>query len=246
MLSFLNKKVPLVENLERFTDIHNHILPGIDDGAATVDEAVDMVRKYRALGIRRLVATPHIMNDYYPNTRETIEAALSDLRKGLSTGGVTDVEISAAAEYMMDQSFLELLEKEFLFCLRGQYVLVEMSYFQPPINLQEIFFQLQTRNYKPVLAHPERYAFFHSRSLSHYEKLKERGCFLQINLLSLTGHYGKHIQEVAYELIRRDMIDFIGTDAHQMRHLEKISSIKLTPQSLKLLKPIFERTADTF
>ena len=246
MLSFLNKKVPLVENLGRFTDIHNHILPGIDDGAATVDEAVELVRKYRELGLTKLIATPHIMNDYYPNTGETIKAAQNELQKKLFSAGITEVEISVAAEYMMDQSFLELLERESLLCLNEKFVLVEMSYFQPPINLKEIFFQLQTRNYKPVLAHPERYGFFHSRGLSHYKELKDRGCLFQLNLLSLTGHYGKNIQKVAYELIRRDMIDFIGTDAHQMRHLEKIASIRLTPQSLKLLKPVFERTAATF
>ena len=246
MLSFLSKKVPLVEHLEGFVDIHNHLLPGIDDGAATVEESVAMVKNFRKFGIMKFIATPHIMNDYYPNTPETIETALKNLQTRLTSAGITDVDISAAAEYMMDQSFLEILEKEPLLCLRRKYVLVEMSYFQPPINLNEILFQLQTRNYKPILAHPERYAFFHSRNLEKYEQMKDRGCFFQINLLSLTGHYGKNIQEIAFELIRKNMIDFLGTDTHQMRHLEKISSIQITPESLKLLKPIIERTTATF
>ena len=246
MLSFFRKKVPLVKSLEDFVDIHNHLLPGIDDGAATVDEAVAMVQQFSEFGIKQLIATPHIMNDYYPNTPETIGAALESLKKGLTSAGLTDVKISAAAEYMLDQSFLELLEKNTLLCLQGKFVLVEMSYFQPPINLNEILFQLQTRNYKPVLAHPERYSFFHSRSFQKYEELKDRGCFFQINLLSLTGHYGKNIQEIAHELVKRNMIDFIGTDTHQMRHLEKISSIQVTPESLQLLQPILERTAFTF
>lgn len=246
MLTFFSKKLPLVENLEQFVDIHNHILPGIDDGAGTVEESVALVNKFISFGINRLIATPHIMNDYYPNSRKSIEAALLDLKAGISAAGITDFQISAAAEYMMDQSFLELLSKEPLLCLKDQYVLVEMSYFQPPINLKEILFQLQTRNYKPVLAHPERYAFFHSKDLKHYKELKDRGCFFQINLLSLTGHYGRNIQEIAYELIRRNMIDFIGTDAHQMRHLEKIEAIKVSAKSLNLLKPLFKRTAATF
>ena len=147
---------------------------------------------------------------------------------------------------MMDHSFMELMEREQLLTLSENYVLVEMSYFQAPINLNEILFQLQTRSYKPLLAHPERYAFYHTRDLSKYNELKNRGCIFQLNLLSVTGHYGKHIQETALKLLERNHYDFIGTDTHQMRHLDKISYSRLTNELRNQLVSLIEKTAETF
>lgn len=246
MFSFFQKKHFLADHLSDFTDIHNHILPGIDDGAANVEISYELVRNFEQIGVRNFIATPHVMNDYYPNTPETINTALEELRGRLQTEGKEEIKLRAAAEYMMDQTFLELMQNQELLTLVENYVLVEMSYFQPPINLNAILFKLQTLQYKPVLAHPERYAFFHTRDLSKYEELKDRGCLLQLNLLSLTGHYGKHIQSIASELTRKNMIDFLGTDAHQTRHLEKIQSIRLSSRSLELLQPIIKRTGTVF
>ena len=245
MFSIFQKKHFLRYHLDGFTDIHNHVLPGIDDGAADVEASLELVQSYENLGISNLIATPHVMNDYYPNTTRSINAALQLLEERLKALG-KNIKIKAAAEYMMDQSFLELLDGESLLCLRDNLVLVEMSYFQPPINLNEILFKLQTAQYKPVLAHPERYGFFHSKSLSKYEELKTRGCFFQLNILSIVGHYGKNIQEIAFKLLEKEMIDFLGTDTHQVRHLEKLSIAQVTKAQLELLLPVIERTKETF
>ncbi|HET8753378.1 MAG TPA: CpsB/CapC family capsule biosynthesis tyrosine phosphatase [Salinimicrobium sp.] len=246
MFSIFKKKVFLKDHLKDFTDIHNHILPGIDDGAGNVEESVELIREFRKMGVTNFIATPHIMNDYYPNTPETIQQALNTLQKELLETGLTEIKIRVAAEYMMDQSFLELLGQKKLLTLKDNLVLVEMSYFQPPINLEEILFQLQTHGYKPVLAHPERYAFFHSKKLEKFVDLKNRGCYFQLNFLSLTGHYGDNIQKTAFRLLEENMIDFIGTDTHQLRHLDKLSMTKLSQKKIEQILPVIERTRETF
>ena len=246
MFSIFKKRSQLSEALDGFVDIHNHILPGIDDGASTVEDSILLLKKFQELGIKEFIATPHIMNDYYPNNSETINMALEKLKKTLAVAGLKHIKIKAAAEYMMDQAFLELMEKERLLCLKENLVLVEMSYFQAPINLNEILFQLQTKQYKPVLAHPERYAYLHSKNLDKYKELKTRGCVFQLNILSILGHYGSHIQDAALALLDHDMIDFIGTDTHQLRHLEKLQGAKILEKRVDQVKSLCEKTAETF
>ncbi len=246
MFSFFKKKVFLKDYLKGFVDIHNHILPGIDDGASTVDDSISLIKKFSEIGVKRFIATPHIMNDYYPNTPETVNNALQELKEALSTSKLQEVRVNAAAEYMMDQSFLELLEKGALLTLKDDLVLVEMSYFQAPINLNEILFQLQTKKYRPVLAHPERYAFFHTKDLEKYKELKDRGCLFQLNILSVTGHYGKNIQAMAFQLLDAQLIEYIGTDTHQMRHLDKLWNFKIEEKRAEQLKLIINRTSSTF
>ncbi len=246
MFSIFKKKAFLKDHLIGLVDIHNHILPGIDDGAATLEDSISLIKAFSEMGITEFIATPHIMNDYYPNTPKTINTALQDLKEALPSAGLNDIKIKAAAEYMMDQSFIELINEGNLLTLADDLVLVEMSYFQAPINLNDILFQLQTKKYRPILAHPERYAFYHSKNLEKYEELKDRGCSFQLNLLSVTGHYGKNIQETAFQLLDNQMIDFIGSDAHQMRHLEKLLDIKVSEKRIDQLKPIFRKTIETF
>lgn len=245
MFSFFQKKYYLKDYLENFTDIHNHILPGIDDGAKDIEASLDLIEGFREVGINQFIATPHIMNDYYPNNKETVARALAQLQSELQERQVP-TKLKAAAEYMMDQVFLEILEKERLLTLKDNFVLVEMSYFQAPINLNEILFKLQTKQYRPVLAHPERYAFFHSKDLQKYRDLKSRGCSFQLNALSLVGHYGKNMQEIAFRLLEENMIDFLGTDTHQMRHIEKLSAAQLSKKQLELVVPVITRTRETF
>lgn len=245
MFNLFQKRYFVQDSLDGFVDIHNHILPGIDDGAANLEASKDLIEGFEKIGIKEFICTPHIMNDYYPNTPKSINQALQTLKDYLCKEG-KQIKIKAAAEYMMDQAFLELLEKEKLLCLKENLVLVEMSYFQPPINLHEILFKLQTAQYKPVLAHPERYGFFHSKRLDKYKDLKSRGCLFQLNVLSLTGHYGKSIQDIAFKLLEDQMIDFLGTDTHQMRHLDKLSTARLPKKQLELLLPVIENTKENF
>lgn len=247
MLSIFQKKEYLIDYLKDITDIHNHILPGIDDGAANIEDSLNLLLKFKEMGIHSFIATPHIMNDYYPNTPLTIHAALEKLQDKIAqTTELKNVIIRAAAEYMMDQSFMELLESEKLMTLKDNFVLVEMSYFQAPINLNEILFQLQTKGYKPVLAHPERYAFYHTKDLRKYEELKDRGCLLQLNTLSLTPHYGSNMQQTAFRLLETGMIDFIGSDTHRVQHLEKLIGITLNKKISGPVKKVIAKTKEYF
>jgi len=247
MLSIFKKKEFLIDHLRELTDIHNHILPGIDDGASNVEESIQLIKKFNSWGIFNFIATPHVMNDYYPNTPETIGDSLQLLKDHiLKDIALKNVKIEAAAEYMMDHSFLEILQDQKLLALRDNYVLVEMSYFQAPINLNEILFQLQTKGYKPVLAHPERYAYYHASDLRKYEELKNRGCLFQLNTLSLTPHYGKNMQKTAQKLLDAGMYNFIGSDTHRIQHLEKLETIQPNKKTLEQVKGLIAKTKEAF
>ena len=242
MLSIFQKKYFLVDLLEGFTDFHNHLLPGIDDGANSAEDSIAMIKKFNEFGVTNFVASPHVMGEFYPNTPETILPALEIVKKNLPHGN----SIKAAGEYMMDQYLIDQLEKNNILNVAENYVLVEMSYFQAPINLAEILFKIQNTNLNPILAHPERYAFYHDSSFDKYKELKTRGCDFQLNMLSLTPHYGTGIQKKAFQLLENGMIDFISSDAHRMEHLEKIGEIKLKKKQLDLLEPIIEKSKALF
>ena len=147
-----------------------------------------------------------------------------------------DITIHAAAEYMLDSNFNKLLEEKKLLTLKDDKLLIEMSYFNAPVNLYEILFKIQIAGYSPLLAHPERYSFYHQK-YNEYKKLKDAGCLFQLNLLSLTAHYGGKIQNIALKLLKDNMYDFVGSDTHNNRHLntlEKINDHKV----IKLIEPL--------
>ena len=163
MLFFKKKKIPLNEFFPQgFVDIHSHLLPGIDDGAKDLETSIALIQKMASYGIKNFITTPHILGDVYPNTPEVIKRKLKEVTDELKRRNLLDISISAAAEYMMDEKFTDLIEKAQLLTLKDNLVLVEMSYFSPPINLYEILFQIQLKGYKPILAHPERYNSYHN------------------------------------------------------------------------------------
>ncbi len=137
MFHFFSKKRFLVDYLENFVDIHNHILPGLDDGAQNLDDSLAILKGFGELGIRNFVATPHIMQNYYPNTPQTIGDSLTLLQNELLKNNWKDIYIEAAAEHMIDANFESLLDKKEVMPLRKNYLLVEMSYLQPPLNFEE-------------------------------------------------------------------------------------------------------------
>ncbi|MFI1743943.1 tyrosine-protein phosphatase [Thalassobellus sediminis] len=245
MISFFTKKYFLKDLLEDFVDIHNHILPGIDDGAKTVEESLSLISKMKDLGVKEFIPTPHIMEDFYPNTDETIGKAYQKLLESLNTKELSSTPINPAAEYMLDNNFEKLLEKENLFTLKKNYILIEMSYFQPPINLEDLIFKIKNKGYLPVLAHPERYSFFHNK-LEYYKNLKQLGCFFQLNLLSLGEHYGKSVQKNASYLINENLIDFVATDSHNETHVTKLSNLSLSKNQVKFLPNLINNTKITF
>ncbi len=207
------------------TDIHSHILPGIDDGSPDVESSLVLIKGMMDLGIRKFIATPHIIGDLYRNTPQTINTALEETKAACKKAGM-DVELSAAAEYMIDDYFLELLKKKSpLLTLHKNILLTEISYSTPPVNLEAITATIIAEGYKPILAHPERYHFYHYNPDIYYH-LKEMGFHLQVNLLSLTGYYGKGVKKAARFLIQKNLASLVGTDLHHKYHLAAFNDPK--------------------
>jgi tyrosine-protein phosphatase YwqE len=195
----------------------------------------------RDLGIKNFVTTPHVMEELWDNNSDEIELKVKELTEKLKEVGLLDVRMKAAAEYMLDHRFSERLETEELRTLKDRYLLIEMSYLSVPINLYEVLFRLQVKNYLPVLAHPERYNTFH-RDFKQYYKLKDAGCLFQLNLLSLTPYYGKQVQSIASKLIDENLIDFVGTDTHHERHLEQLEKLMDYKKYQKIV-PIMQKNS---
>jgi len=201
-------------------DMHSHLLPGIDDGLQEVEQSVEFIRQLQQLGYRKLICTPHILSDLYPNSPETILPKLALVQKAVKDAGI-DIIVEAAAEYMIDHDFATLVaasKKEDLLTISGKYILVEMSYLSPSPNVDQVVFDLRMLGLTPILAHPERYNYYHN-NFSQYERFKDLGCKLQVNLLSLSGVYGPHVKKTAEKLFQTELVDLAGTDMHHERHL---------------------------
>ena len=230
MLSFFKQK-PVLKDLipNNFVDIHSHLLPGIDDGAKTIDDTRNLILELKSFGYNHFITTPHIITNVWKNNETSIENHYNSINAELEKEGLFS-SFNVAAEYMIDSFFMKRLETEKLLTLKDNYVLIEMSYLNPPIQLYDIIFEIQLTGYTPVLAHPERYTFYH-HNFSEYEKLKKTGCLFQLNLLSTVDYYGKNISSVADKLLQKGMIDFVGSDVHHANHIQsfyKKVSIKNT------------------
>lgn len=221
MFGFFKKKKKLKEVIPQgFIDIHSHILYGLDDGAKTLTDTQMLISGLQDIGFEQFVATPHTTPLVWENTKEGI---LNRYEKVKSEMQLSEEKLRVASEYLMDDSFLKRLESEKLLTLKENYVLVEMSYINPPIQLYEIIFQLVSQGYQPVLAHPERYNFY-KNDYASFKQLKNAGCLFQMNLLSSTGYYGGSVTEIADHLLKEGMYDFSGSDVHHEKHLKSFQS----------------------
>lgn len=211
------------------TDIHSHILPGIDDGSPDLTTSISLVKGLMESGVSRSIATPHIISDLFPNNAESIHKALEKLKNELVKQQI-DFEVSAAAEYMMDSYFLELLQKKVpLLTIKNNIILTEFPFAFMPDHVEDISFSIFTEGYQPILAHPERYGYTHG-NYKVYHRWAEIGFHLQLNLLSLTGYYGNEPAKAARYMLKHDLVTYVGTDMHHARHLEVLKS----PASIKI------------
>ncbi len=244
-MQFFSRKKFLIDYLDGFIDIHNHILPGIDDGAKTVDDSIALIKAFEEFGVTRFIATPHIMHNYYPNTKETIDNALSQVQQAMIIHDKKHISIDAAAEHMIDDNFEHLLETGSVMPIRTAYLLVEMSYLQPPINFEEAIIKTASNGFYPILAHPERYGFLHNR-MRKYTEYKEQGILFQMNLLSLGEYYGKEVPKVANELLQEGLIDFLASDVHNLGQLDSLKKLTLSRKVVEQLLPLINNTIATF
>lgn len=235
MIFFPKNKTVLKDLIpEGHIDIHSHLLPGIDDGAKTFTDTLRLIKTLQNFGVKEFITTPHIIQHVWDNTREQILSNKTATIEQLTQNNIT-VPFEAAAEYLMDDQFVKLFQSQRLLTLKDNYVLVEMSYINAPIQLYSILFDLQVAGYIPVLAHPERYLFYHN-NFSEYEKLKKSGCLFQLNLLSVVGYYGDAVAKIAAQLLQKGMYSFVGSDVHHDKHLAAFNQ----KVKLKDLSPIKE------
>ncbi|WP_343522481.1 CpsB/CapC family capsule biosynthesis tyrosine phosphatase [Pedobacter sp.] len=218
MFNFFSRKNKVTDISWLGVDMHSHILPGIDDGSPDVETSVRFVKALSDLGFEQLIATPHIFKELYPNTHESINQAKNDLQIALDQANIA-TRLSAGAEYMVDQDFTLDLH---LCPLDQKHLLIEMSYLNESPGISQTIFDVEIKGYKPILAHPERYTFYF-KDKSRLKRFKEKGCLLQLNLLSVLGYYGKDVKQLADTLIKEKMYDLAGTDLHHDKHLNTLT-----------------------
>jgi protein-tyrosine phosphatase len=208
------------------TDMHSHFIPGIDDGPATMAESIALLKHIEQAGYSRIITTPHISLDYFPDTEPKIAQGLAMLKKAVAEHNIR-LNIEAAAEYMIDEGLLDKLhKKEDLLSIGNKYILIEMGFVQPSPLLHQVIFEIQARGYLPILAHPERYNYYQETSIADLQKLKKSGCLFQLNTIALSGYYGKYVKIFAEKLLREGMYDFAGSDIHHERHVKALNAVK--------------------
>ncbi len=215
------------------TDLHSHLIPGIDDGSKNLEDSLAMLKRFSELGFKKVITTPHVMSDFYKNTPEIILGGLEKVKQALKEAGI-QIEIEAAAEYYLDLHFEELIEQHNLLTFGDNHVLFELSFSSEPPRVKEAIFNLQTQNYKPIMAHVERYPFYFNE-FEKIEDFRNRGCLIQLNINSLSGQYGPAVKKMAEDMIDRDLIDVIGSDCHHLGHLDLMESVRTNPYLHKIV-----------
>lgn len=238
MFDFLFKKRQ-PRKLWYSTDIHSHVIPGIDDGSPDADTSLQLINRMRNWGISRIIASPHVTDETFMNTKETITPAFEALKHALNRAGDT-MPVSHTAEYRIDELLMQNIADNTLMPYPNNYLLIENSYLQEPWNLDQLLFDLQVRGLKPIMAHPERFTYYHQRR-QRYHELHDAGALFQINVLSLAGYYGKPEKHMAEYLIENDLVDFCGTDLHHFRHADAIDKYLRSSESVRHAKALQNR-----
>jgi len=242
MISFFKSKPKLSALIPSgFIDIHSHLLPGIDDGSKSLEETETLLRQLKNIGFEKCITTPHTLPEVWENTREGIIQKFDETKSQLSEN-LQPMLDHTASEYMLGESFIDRLQSEKLLTLKDNIVLIEMSYLNPPLALKDIIFEIQIKGYQPLLAHPERYLYYH-KNLKAYELFKDSGVLFQLNLLSSVGYYGPSVAKAADYLLKNDFIDYVGSDVHHQKHVSSFESKIVIPSEIKLCEALKNNTA---
>lgn len=215
------------------TDIHSHFIPGIDDGAQTLEQGLELLASMAELGYRKVITTPHSMADGYKNSPEIILGGLEKLRAGVREAGI-NIEVDAAAEYYLDHALEQQVVAETVLTFGNNYLLFELPFIGEPAMLRQVVFQMQTQGYRPVLAHPERYSFWHNE-FERFTDLKDRGVMFQLNMVALSGAYGPQAKQIAERMIDAGYYELVGSDCHNMNHVQAIHNTLTRPYLHKLI-----------
>lgn len=203
-------------------DIHSHLIPGIDDGSQSINESMELLSIFHKLGFEKVITTPHI-HPKYPNTKDRIEEGFRKVQSAIQEADF-EIELEVAAEYYVDDIFLDRLNNdEPLLSFGDRYILIECSFINKPMYFESAIFEIQSKGYQPVFAHPERYKFLEG-SIDWLKELKETGILFQVTLGSLSGYYGELPKKIGLKLLKSGMVDFLASDLHRMGHVEKLKA----------------------
>lgn len=228
---FTKKRVSLTLPFE--VDIHSHLLPGLDDGVKSIKETIYILSLFQKLGYKKVITTPHVMSDHYPNSTHDILSRLENVNHALKKHQL-NVTLEAAAEYYLDESLIEKISSgEKLLTFGDDYLLFETSFFNKPVFLEEAIFQMNAQGYQPILAHPERYGYLQN-DFKLIDKLKNMNLLFQMNLLSLSNFYSSEVNKFGKKLLKANLIDFVGSDCHNAMQANEIRKT-LNSKILKIL-----------
>ena len=214
-------------------DVHSHFIPGIDDGAQTLEQSIELLTSMAQLGYRKVITTPHSMADGYKNSPEIILGGLEKLRAGVRSAGIS-IEVDAAAEYYLDHALEEQVNAGTVLTFGNKLLLFELPFIGEPAMLRQVVFQMQTQGCRPVLAHPERYSFWYT-DFNKFVELKDRGVLFQLNLVALSGAYGPQAKQLAERMIDAGYYELLGSDCHNMNHVQAIQNTLTRPYLHKLI-----------
>lgn len=247
MFSFFKPKKVKADLSFIGVDMHSHLLPGLDDGLEKMEDTIRFIGELQELGYEKLICTPHTLAEVHPNTPLTILPRLEDVRQELKRQNIL-FPIDAASEYMTDMSLDEKIANDYPLLTFGKdhrYILIEMSYLAESSNIENVIFGLQAKGLQPILAHPERYNYYHG-NIPRYHRMKEMGCLMQSNLLSFLGYYGKPVQITVEKLAKEGLIDLLGTDMHHHRHLHALKELATKPSFYKTIEHLHIQNRELF
>jgi len=219
---FSKKNKPKMPAMRLQTDIHSHVLPGIDDGAATIEESLDMLRAFEQQGYNKIITTPHVHSQRYLNDTEIIKKAYQELQAAMEAESI-NLRVEYAAEYFADRHLLKLIEAGDVLTFGNNYVLCEFSFHMPPVGADRVAEALKDAGYQPVLAHPERYEYWHGNK-GMFERLRNMGYLFQSNMHAAGGFYGMIPKRNIEMIVNEGWIEFLGTDAHSPDAIDLIST----------------------
>lgn len=215
------------------TDVHSHLIPGIDDGSPDMETSLSLLRELERLGYRKVITTPHVRAEVYPNDVNELESLCDNVRHSAKQAGI-GLDIEVGAEHLIDEGFMERIEKKLFKTFCGNCLLVELPFVYAPMGLNECIFSLQLAGYRLILAHPERYLYWEGE-FERFEHLKDQGVLFQANIMSFGGYFGKQVQALASRLAKNDMIELLGSDLHGQRHIEAIENSLHSADLIRLI-----------
>ncbi len=243
MLNWFKSKEQTSSDVEPIVvDIHSHLLPNLDDGVESFEQAVEIITTFADLGYTKLITTPHVMSDAYRNTSAGILSRLDELKVHLKEQQI-EITLEAAAEYYLDEELINKLNAdEPLLTFGKNLLLFETNFLSEPLIMKEFIFLANTKGYQPVLAHPERYIYLQN-NFEKAQDLLDRGVYFQINISSISGHYSKGIQQTVLKLIDKGMVHLLGSDCHHLQHAHLVrDSQKLKAYKKALSLPLLNNT----